>query len=54
MLVDQSTNGTYVKPSQGEELFVHMEEIALTGSGRISLGVPGEINEEHLICYNYC
>lgn len=54
VLVDQSTNGTYVKPSQGEELFVHMEEIALTGSGRISLGVPGEINEEHLICYNYC
>ena len=54
VLVDQSTNGTYVKPEQGEELFVHLEEIALTGSGCISLGIPSGINEAHLIFYSYC
>ena len=38
-LIDQSTNGTYVRKGK-EKLFVRREEIALTGSGEISLGRP--------------
>jgi len=41
-LVDQSTNGTFVRLDNGEELFVHREEISLTHSGIISLGVSFE------------
>ena len=38
-LIDQSTNGTYVRKGE-EKLFVRREEIALTGSGELSLGRP--------------
>ena len=36
-LIDQSTNGTYVRQN-GEERFVRREELLLTGAGAISLG----------------
>lgn len=38
-LVDQSTNGTYVK-TQGQEAFLRRDEIPLSGAGEISLGRP--------------
>lgn len=38
-LIDQSTNGTYVR-SQGHESFVRREELPLSGMGEISLGRP--------------
>jgi adenylate cyclase len=37
-IVDQSTNGTYVRMSNGEESFLRREEMPLVGSGHISLG----------------
>ena len=38
ILVDQSTNGTYVYPQDAEMILLRRDEIPLTGEGRISLG----------------
>ena len=38
MLVDQSTNGTHVKTEDGVRHYLRREELALSGSGEISLG----------------
>jgi len=38
VLRDQSTNGTYVKIGDGEEVFIKNEEFPLSASGIISLG----------------
>lgn len=38
ILIDQSTNGTYVTSSQGKRSFVHREEFPLEGDGVIGLG----------------
>jgi adenylate cyclase len=40
VLVDQSTNGTYVQSDNGADVFLRMEELALTGSGVIAFGHP--------------
>jgi class 3 adenylate cyclase len=37
-LADHSTNGTYVRPLGGDELFVHRDEALLRGVGAIRLG----------------
>jgi hypothetical protein len=44
MLVDRSTNGTYVHPDNGLVLRVLREELVLTGAGRIVLGVEETSN----------
>ena len=38
VLEDRSTNGTFVKIEQDDEVFLHNEQIVLRGSGVISLG----------------
>jgi class 3 adenylate cyclase len=38
VLVDESTNGTFVQQDAGEELYVRRDSMALTGSGVISMG----------------
>ena len=38
LLVDQSTNGTYIMPFTGDEVYLRHDEYTLTGSGTISLG----------------
>jgi len=40
VLVDLSTNGTYVRASNGHVVFLSREEMILQGSGSISLGQP--------------
>lgn len=40
ILVDQSTNGTYVKQSDGTTAHVHRDKFTLSGQGLISLGQP--------------
>ncbi|HQQ63503.1 MAG TPA: adenylate/guanylate cyclase domain-containing protein [Pseudomonadales bacterium] len=40
VLIDHSTNGTYVKFNGSEELYLRREELPLTGSGQISIGQP--------------
>lgn len=40
VLVDHSTNGTYVKINGSDELYLRREELPLTGGGQISIGQP--------------
>lgn len=52
VLIDQSTNGTFVKPQGGKETYVQSEELPLVGSGFISLGKAVTVDNEHLIYYS--
>ncbi len=52
VLIDQSTNGTFVKPQGGKETYVQSEEYPLAGSGFISLGKAVTVDNDHLIYYN--
>jgi len=38
VLVDESTNGTYIQPDQGEEIYVRRDSTELAGSGVIGMG----------------
>jgi adenylate cyclase len=38
VLIDQSTNGTFVQRDDGEEIYVRRDSAQLTGSGLIGLG----------------
>lgn len=49
VLIDQSTNGTYVQHSDGTQAFVRRDELVLTGSGIISLGQAMDNNPQELI-----
>ena len=50
-LSDRSTNGTYVKFGNDEELRLHRDEVHLRRSGIISLGQTIELNPDHLVFF---
>jgi class 3 adenylate cyclase len=50
-LSDRSTNGTYVKFGDDEELRLHRDEVHLRRNGIISLGQTIALNPEHLIYF---
>ena len=53
ILIDQSTNGTFLENAQGEETFVRRDSTELTGEGIIGLGrvaKPGTPLAVHYIC----
>ena len=52
VLIDQSTNGTFIKAQGGKEVYVQGEETPLSGSGFISLGKAVTVDNEHLIYYS--
>jgi len=52
VLIDQSTNGTFVKTQGGKEVYVQSEALPLSGSGFISLGKAVSVDNEHLIYYS--
>ena len=52
VLIDQSTNGTFVKTQGGKEVYVQMEELPLSGSGFISLGKSVTVDNEHIIYFS--
>lgn len=52
VIVDQSTNGTFVKGQGGKEIYVHAEQVPLTGSGFISLGKSVTVDNENLIYFS--
>ncbi len=45
ILIDQSTNGTFVKTAEGREVYLRREEIPLVGRGIIALGESSK--EDH-------
>ena len=51
VITDQSTNGTFVKTQEGQEIFLRREELTLFGSGYISLGRKINHADENLIQY---
>lgn len=52
VLIDQSTNGTFVKGQGGKEVYVQSEAVPLSGSGFISLGKAVSVDNEHLIYFS--
>ncbi|MEP6938323.1 MAG: adenylate/guanylate cyclase domain-containing protein [Rudaea sp.] len=48
---DRSTNGSYVKFGEDDELRLHRDELRLRRNGTISLGQSIEINPEHLLYF---
>jgi class 3 adenylate cyclase len=49
LLIDQSTNGTFVTNNNGEESFVRRDSLPLKGQGRIGLGsTPGNSSTQYL------
>jgi class 3 adenylate cyclase len=51
LLVDQSTNGSFVTTQDGKEAFVRRDSVALAGSGAIGLGKLPEANSPDAILY---
>ncbi len=51
MLVDQSTNGTYILPDLESVVFARRDELALEGSGLISLGCSFKHRPKAVITY---
>jgi pSer/pThr/pTyr-binding forkhead associated (FHA) protein len=49
VLIDQSTNGTFVQSGDGEELFVRQDVLQLRGEGMIGLGCLPEQGSQHTI-----
>jgi adenylate cyclase len=49
IITDQSTNGTYIKTTGGQVIFLRREEFTLFGSGHISLGRKVDIEDENII-----
>ena len=52
VLVDQSTNGTYVRFKNGKQFYLRRENLPLSESGVISLGEQFTTDDTHLIHFN--
>ncbi len=52
ILADQSTNGTFVRTMDGQDLFIRREEFTLFGSGCFSLGHKIVLNEGNAILFH--
>ena len=52
MLIDQSTNGTFIREDSGKESFVRRDSTELTGSGIIGLGKVAKADAPLAIFYN--
>ncbi|MEE9142156.1 MAG: FHA domain-containing protein, partial [Gammaproteobacteria bacterium] len=50
-LIDESTNGTFVLDSKGEETFVRRDSARIEGEGYIGLGKVAEADSGHAIHY---
>ena len=49
IITDQSTNGTFIKTSGGQIIFLRREEFTLFGSGFISLGRKVDLADDNII-----
>jgi adenylate cyclase len=52
VLIDQSTNGTFVQTGDGEELFVRQDILQLKGDGMIGVGCLPEQGSPHTIHFS--
>jgi hypothetical protein len=51
VLVDESTNGTFVRTQDGKEVYLRREELPLWGTGVISLGEPSSTEPEEAVAF---
>jgi len=51
VLIDHSTNGTYVRSEEQESIYLRREELPLRGKGEISLGQPIEQDSAWIVHY---
>jgi len=51
VLIDKSTNGTYVETSQKHKLYLRREEMVLEGSGVIAFSQETQVKGPHLLHY---
>lgn len=52
VIIDQSTNGTFVRDDDGNEVYLRREELPLMGNGVISLGVNLDQDNSHQIKFS--
>ena len=52
VIIDQSTNGTFIQTEDGQEIFLRREELALFGKGYISLGKQVDRTDIELIHFS--
>jgi len=53
IITDQSTNGTFLRTAEGQDIFLRREEFTVFGSGHISLGKKVDVGDPdviHFIC----
>jgi len=53
IITDQSTNGTFLRTTEGQDIFLRREEFTIFGSGYISLGKKVDIGDPDVIHF-YC
>ncbi len=49
IITDQSTNGTFIKTQEGQEVFLRREKLTLFGVGFISLGKKVDQNDQGIV-----
>jgi hypothetical protein len=52
VIIDQSTNGTFVKNSDSKEVYLGREALPLMGNGVISLGSKTAQENQHQIYFS--
>lgn len=54
VLIDHSTNGTYVSAHNQEEIYLRREELPLVGEGKISIGrsISDDHGQEQVVCFS--
>lgn len=52
VLVDQSTNGTFVKTGDGENVYLRREELLIWGNGMVALGEEISSQNEHVVRFS--
>ena len=52
VLIDQSTNGTFLETVQGDQTFIRRDSAELTGAGIIGLGSVAETDSPLAVNYS--
>ena len=52
VLTDQSSNGTFVAPENGHEIFLKRESVPLLGDGTISLGAAPSDDDSYTVSFH--
>jgi hypothetical protein len=51
MLSDRSTNGTWIRIGDEDEIFVHRDEVRLRRGGTLSIGQAHQIDSPDLVTF---